>query len=301
MKKNIALSAWVWLMIGFSGISLSGQTPDPAGLFPEIAGWQKKGAIEDYSPETLYEYIDGAAENFIGYGFRRLVVQNYANGQGQALSVEVYFHGTPENAFGIYSSEKPLAGDYLELGGQGYFETGILNFVCSDCYVKLSGFELGNGDREVLTNLGRALAGRIDARAILPEMLQAFPGAGKIVNSERFILANFMGHDFLHSAYTADYRVDGLPFRLFIIAAASEADARAMLGKYVALEKKTPAPTLSPGMLTINDPYNGPVRLIWQGRFICGGSGQNTTIAETLNTLATNLAKLDPRPQPPAI
>jgi hypothetical protein len=299
MKKLGALAMGVLLLVGFSAIFLPGQTIDPAGLFPEIAGWQKKGAVESYSPENLYEYIDGAAENFIGYDFKQLAVQNYANDKGQALSAEIYFHGSAENAFGIYSSEKPLAGNYLELGGQGYAETGILNFVCSAYYVKISGFELGDKGQDVLVDLGRALADRIDARASLPEILRTFPGAGKIADSERFILNNFLGHDFLHSAYTADYKVNGQAFRLFIIAAASEADARAMLEKFVALEKKNPAPSVNsprgtdtavqPVALTVNDPYNGPIRLVWRGKFICGSGGQTPAAAEGITALAQNL------------
>ena len=151
------------------------QSPDLAELFPDIAGWQKKGAAETFSPENLYQYIDGAAENFLNYDFKQLAVQNYANAQGQALSAEIYFHGTAENAFGIYSSEKPTAGNYFELGSQGYAEGGILNFICSAYYVKLSGFELGQNSQDVLTDLGRALASKIDTKAALPKILQAFP------------------------------------------------------------------------------------------------------------------------------
>lgn len=291
MKKPGALAVGILLLVGFSGAALSGQTPDPAKLFPDIAGWQKKGAVETYSPENLYEYIDGAAENFISYDCQQLAVQNYANARGQALCAEVYFHGSTENAFGIYSSEKPLAGDYLELGGQGYIEAGILNFVCSAYYVKLSGFELGSDGRDVLTNLGRALAGKIDARASLPEILRTFPGAGKIANSERFILNNFLGLDFLHAAYTADYRVNGQNFQLFIIKAGSEVAARGMLERYAALDKTKQDRDIRIGALTINDPYNGPQQLIWNGEYICGSGSQAAAVSALLAELAGNLAK----------
>jgi hypothetical protein len=291
MKRQVAWLLSAFIMIGFSGTVLFAQTPDLAKLFPDIAGWEKKGAVETYSPENLYQYIDGAAENFLSYGCKQLAVQNYANAQGQALSAEIYFHGTAENAFGIYSSEKPAAGNYFELGSQGYAEDGILNFFCSAYYVKLSSFELGQDSQKVLTDLGRVLAGKIDARAALPEILRAFPGTGKIPNSERFILTNFMGHDFLHAAYTADYRVDGQNFQLFIINPGSEAEARVMLEKYAALDKGNPAPRVRSGMLIINDPYNGPIHLLWRGKCICGSSGRNDSIAAYLNALAENLTK----------
>jgi hypothetical protein len=290
----------------FGTAALSGQPQDLAKLFPDIIGWQKKGTAEIFTPENLYEYIDGAAENFLNYDFKQLAVQNYVNTRGQALSAEIYFHGTAENAFGIYSSEKPVVGNYFELGSQGYAEAGILNFLCSAYYVKLSGFDLGSNDQNILAALGRALASAIGnktglpqivralASAIgnktgLPQIVRAFPGAGKIANSERFILNNFLGHDFLHSAYTADYRVDGQIFQLFIMDAGSEGQARATLEKYIVLDKGKPVLNIQPGGLTINDPYNGPIRIFWRGAFICGCLGQTPAAMEYIAALAKNL------------
>jgi hypothetical protein len=290
LQRHYVLFIGSFIVLVFSAVAaLSGQVHDLAKLFPDITGWEKKGAVEIFSPENLYEYIDGAAENFLNYDFKQLAVQNYANAQGQALSAEIYFHDTAENAFGIYSSEKPTAGKYFELGSQGYAEAGILNFICSAYYVKISGFELGLEGQNVMTNLGRALAGKINANAALPKILQAFPGAGKNANSERFILNNFLGHDFLHSAYTATYRVKGQNFQLFIISAGNETAARGMLEKYAALDKKTPGQKIQPGMLTINDPYNGPLYILWQGKFICGSSSQSPAAAEFTAELARNL------------
>jgi hypothetical protein len=279
------------VLVFLGAAALSSQSPDPANLFPDIVGWQKKGASESYSPENLYKYINGAAENFLNYGFNLLAVQNYANDQGQTLSAEIYFHGNPENAFGIYSSEKPAVGDYFELGSQGYAEAGILNFICSAYYVKLNGFELGPGDQDILATLGRALVGKINTKSALPKILHTFPGAGKIPNSERYILNNFLGYEFLHSAYTADYRVDGQAFQLFIIAAGSEADARVMLEKYIALDKEKPGQGIQPGPLTVNDPYNGSIRIFWRGAFICGCSGQTPAAAEYIAALVKKLPK----------
>ena len=290
MKKSMAFSVTIWLLAAVAGNALPAPDIAPANLFPEIDGWQKRGESESYSPENLYQYIDGAAENFLSYGCQRLQVQDWSNKSGQALSAEIYFHGSLENAFGMYSSEKPAVGDYFSLGSEGYAETGILNFFCSAYYVKLSAFGLGAGSGPALRVLGQAIAMAIDPGAAMPEMLRVFPAVGKVVHSERFILNNFMGHEFLHSAFTADYLLNGQNFLLFVIDAGSEAAARAMLEKYAALERGKPQPVLPPGgTQTIHDPYNGPVRIFWQGRFICGGRAPASE--ETIAGLARNLPK----------
>jgi len=270
---------------------LAAQPRPLTSLFPEQEGWRKQGKVEMFLPGTLYEHIDGAAENFLSYDFEQLAVQNYVNGQKQTLSVEIYFHGTPENAFGIYSSEKPLAGNYFAIGGQGYAEEGVLNFTSDAYYVKLNGFDLGPESNIILTSLAEKIARAIGGKNVLPKILEAFPVQGKIPNSERYILRNFLGYDFLHSAFVADYDLQGRKFQVFIMQAGDEDEARAMLQKYAALDKENPALIVKPGALTIRDPYNGPMQLFWRGKFIWGSSGQNDSSAEYLVALGNLLPK----------
>jgi hypothetical protein len=270
------------------------ESPRPlVSFFPELDGWRKVEKAELFQPETLYERIDGAAENFLGYGFQQLAVQSYGNDQKQFMSAEIYFHGTLENAFGIYSSEKPLTGSYLPIGGQGYAEDGVLNFFSDAYYVKLNSFGLGPEGNIVLAALAEKIARAIGGENTLPKILAAFPRPGKHVDSERFILTNFLGHGFLRSAYVADYRCDKQNFQLFIISAGSESDARAIIERYAALDKDKPGTDtfVQSRALVINDPYNGPVRLIWQGKFICGSNSLAPAAAGHIAALALSLAK----------
>jgi hypothetical protein len=264
---------------------------DMAALFPKLDGWQKKGSVEMYAPGNLYEYIDGAAENFLAYGFRQLAVQEYHNPRNQDISAEVYFHGTPENAFGIYGSEKPVAGSYLAVGSQGYGEEGILNFISDAYYVKLNGFDLGPAGGEILKMLAEKIVRAINGRNGLPEILDAFPATGRIPHSERFILSHFLGHEFLGSAFTADYDLQGQKFQLFVMRAGDENEARAILQRYASLDKTEPSQQVLPGDSLIQDPYNGAVRLRWRGKFIWGAVGQVPGAAGCLDEIERKLKK----------
>ncbi len=263
---------------------------DIAAFLPELQGWQKSGSAETYAPETLYEHIDGAAENFLAYGFEKLAVQNYANRDRQALTAEIYFHGTPENAFGIYSSEKPLAGNYIQVGGQGYEEEGVLNFVNGAFYVKLNGFDLGPAQAGVLKALAEKIALAINGPNTLPAILGVFPALGKVAHSERYIAGNFLGHEFLLPAFTADYELQGKKFRLFIMKTGDEEKSRSLLRRYAALDKESVAGEIRPGAMTVNDPYNGTVRISWQGAYIWGATGQQSEAAAHIEEIARNLA-----------
>ena len=43
-------------------------------LLPQVANWKAAEGVQRYSPETLYEFIDGAAEAYISYDFKELIV-----------------------------------------------------------------------------------------------------------------------------------------------------------------------------------------------------------------------------------
>jgi hypothetical protein len=283
---------WLAAILAFLlPVAAAAQSLDPAALFPELDGWSRDGKTESFGPDNLYEHIDGAAENFLACGFERLAVQNYVNAGKQSLTAEIYFHGTPENAFAIYASEKPLAGDYLAVGSEGYAEEGVLNFISDAFYVKLNSFDLAPAQSGALPALAEKIVAAIHGRNELPAALAAFPVRGKVAHSERYILNNFLGLDFLGAAFSADYEAPGEKFRLFVMKTKGGDHARALLTRWAALDKGRSAGEMQPGSLTINDPYNGPVRLYWQGAFICGGLGGGEEVDGLLKELAEKLAR----------
>ena len=56
-------------------------------------------APQSYLPETLFEYINGAAEIYLAYDFKELAVGNYESGKDEAsLSIEIYDMGNKINS-----------------------------------------------------------------------------------------------------------------------------------------------------------------------------------------------------------
>ncbi len=93
-------------------------------------GWVRGGDARCYSPDALYEYIDGAADLYLSYGFKQAVVGDYVkSGEGEHwITVDVYDMGAPLHAFGIYGAEKPpdvAEADVGEYGMQGYSLEGL--------------------------------------------------------------------------------------------------------------------------------------------------------------------------------
>ncbi len=237
--------------------------------FPDIAGWTASGDVQVYVPETLYEYIDGAADLYLACYFEELKVAEY-KGEGTAsVTVEVYRHRTTEDAFGIYSQERLAGAATMAVGAQGYGDENALNFLMGHHYVKIAGYDIGGGGREVLPVFARAVASVLGEGGTLPPILAAFPAAGKMADSERYISRNFLGYPFLNGAFTADYGFPGGRFKLFFIQATDRNAAGGILGQYLRQVGRD-GQQVREGRHALSDPHHGIVEVCWQGRHIWG-------------------------------
>src|SRR5512143_1768289 len=116
---------WAFLILCLSPPAVDGQARSP--FFPEIRGWQLLDSVQVFSPENLYDYIDGAADLYLTYDFQELKVAEFKRESKETVIVEIYRHCTPQNAFGIYSQERLANADFLDIGEQGYYEEKVLN------------------------------------------------------------------------------------------------------------------------------------------------------------------------------
>jgi hypothetical protein len=238
-------------------------------VFPEIIGWKQSGEIQIFIPKTLYEYIDGAADLYLAYDFQELRVVEYLNGKKASVTVEIYRHKSPNDAFGIYSQERLSNANFLDIGAQGYIEKNVLNFLIGDYYVKINSFNTGAEDEEVLHTFTKRVAENLGGKGRLPSILSSFPQEEKKKNSEKFINKNFLGYSFLHSAFTADYELSGTKFKLFVIEGVEGKDCKDMIQKYLQ-QTKSPEKDIAEGRYTISDPYHGEILLQWKGKYIWG-------------------------------
>jgi len=244
-------------------------------LFPQLDGWVQKGDPAVYTPGNLYEYINGAADVFLNCGFVKLAALSFENKEKASVTVDIYRHDGPINGFGIYSQEKPQKGPFIPIGTQGYYEKGILNFLKGSYYVKISGFDLGDNDEAVLTEVAKKIAEQIKDDPQFPKTVDSFPKEGKIEHSERYISQNFLGHSFLHSAFVADYQQDGRNIEVFVIQAEDEKDAGKILADYIDFVKGKGQEVENPGddLYRFQDPYyrsSGLMHMKRKGKYITG-------------------------------
>jgi len=279
MKCLISLFA-VFL---FSYNSIIAQTPEQLkSWLPEVEGWSISDKTEVFNPDNLFDRINGSAPLFLENNFREMTSMEYTKGDDY-ITIQAYRHATPEDAFGMYASERSSDLDFLPIGGEAQGDGENMYFFAGNIYVKMSA-STSQDIRVVLKQIAGDLANKIDSQATYPLVIKAFPSDGIVQHTTAYITSNYIGHEFLKGVYTSQYDVNNQKFQLFVIDAKDEAGAKAILHRYFTFTKQPL--DFSQGYLTIKDRYNGDIPALWKGQYILGIFSENGgTIADAKNIL----------------
>jgi len=202
------------ILLAMTAMPLAGKE---GGFFPPAArGWDLAPEEEIRTPENLYEYIDGASELYISYGFEKLTTRRYLSTGQPEITVDLFDMGAPKNAFGIFahSQEAPNS----EIGQDSEYLDGLLRFWQGRYYVSLSGSPETPELRLALMDLGRQIAERLPPAAGRPEILSFLPQEGLLAASLRCFHHHAWQNTYL---FVADDDILGI-----------DAGAEAVLAKY---------------------------------------------------------------------
>jgi hypothetical protein len=233
-----------------------------------IDAWKLAGPAATYTPETLFEYVDGGAEAFLQFDLQDLTAASYVGANKVEVRADVYHHRDSARAFGIYSQERRP--DSAKMPGklEGIASSDHLEFVAGPYYVKLA--LLDGGDPAILLKLAEGIAAKLPGTREPPAVLACFPETGKRPRAEKLNARDFLGHAFLHDAAAAPYEIDGARFRLFAVEGKDAAEARTMVAAFRAVAKLPKVDVPAEGAVTLKDPLNGEVLLMWAGRWLWG-------------------------------
>ncbi|UCH14822.1 MAG: hypothetical protein JSV22_02380, partial [Bacteroidales bacterium] len=170
--------------------------------------------------------------------------------------------------FGIYTAERMMNYNFINIGVQGYTEPDVLNFLAGEFYVKLVSSGKPGIQQSALLEIAKKIESSLETEKNLPAVIDLFPAEGKLNNSEKYVARDFLGYSFFHSAFTADYDVQE-EFKMFIVKLKSEADTRAMLDSYISLLKEDKI-TEENNIFIVDDFFNGKVFLFIKSNYIVG-------------------------------
>ena len=270
--------------------------PDIKSLIVNLQGtgnYSLKHAPEIYAGETLYEYIDGAAQSYQDYGFVKVTAGEFENkNSGESIIVDIYDMGNNTNAFGIFSIFRLPKAEYLDIGTECQYSAPTLDLFKDKFYVQLAGGRPFPGLKEELVRIAKKIDLEIKGSA-KPAQLNLLPVEGKIPHSERYLKQDVLGFNFLKEAWSAEYELNGKKIKLILICAESEEDAHQNFIKYKDEMKNVTDIQMDSADESIGgkDGNNGAFIVCRKGKFIIyASSGEDNTDLKTL--VARQMARL---------
>lgn len=165
-------------------------------------GWTRDGDLQEFAGDDLYTYIDGGAEIYHEYGFRRVVTQDYINASGRSVSLEIFEMETPSSAYGIFTFKRSGEGKAVPLGSGGELEDYYLNFWKGRFLVTLTGFDETPATIDGLMAVAGVVDGKIGEKAEAPKLVTALPVEGLRSQSVKYF-KGLLGLNNIYPLHTA--------------------------------------------------------------------------------------------------
>jgi hypothetical protein len=244
MKNAIAIG--VLALVVAAAAAVPGEDPLVQGLrapaLPE--GWKCSGDPAVYDSKTLFELIDGEAELYFPYGFKRAIAVTYASttNPDDAVSAEVYEVGSLLDAFGVYSNYRDPSANLVKVGADGFAGSTEIMFYQDRYFVKmrLSGKNLAHPAG--LMGCAQAITKRLSRTTDKPPELDMLKIANVVPGTEKYIAQSLLGYDFFPMGLVADVGAQGASTRVFIVMEVTPRTTKQALDKYVEYLQTSKAP-----------------------------------------------------------
>jgi hypothetical protein len=216
-----------------------------AELIPrEVRGWKALGRGATYDRKTLFDYIDGGAELYLSYRFRKLLAQRFQKAGQPDIIVDLFDLGSSEEAFGVFTAEReePEAG----IGQGSEYAAGLLRFWKDRFFVSVWAERETPRARGAVLALGAAIAKGIKSSGNPPGLVRLLPAQGLAAPRVRYFHdhhslnrlyfvadQNILGLDKHTDAVLAPYRAGRRAAHLLLVRYPSSEDARRALAAFL--------------------------------------------------------------------
>jgi len=281
-----------------------------ASLLPvsgAIEDWKRDGDYLIYYSDNLWEYINGAAEGFLDYEVKAVIVQDYLSESGSGLKLEIYDHQTPLMGFGIYSQHRDPSLQFLDIGAEGFGDEYSIQYWKGRYYIKINVFEAGGALSEAMIRFAAAVAAAIPGEPAFPHELEAFPEEGLETKSLTYLTEGVLGRGRFPHAFAGDYESGGASGRLYLFPVEGAGEAGALADWYAG-ETGAALSDHAAGDAPYRcgagrDPYQGEVSIFTYGSWagvVTGFEGAPEVRRAIIERAIDRLRGLE-KPKPPGI
>ena len=157
-----------------------------------VSGWKWDGKQTNYNTRTIFDYINGAAELYLAYGFQKLSVRRFEKTGQPPIIVEIYEMGSSEDAYGVFSFERQ--DENAAIGQGSEFGGGLLRFWKGKFFVSVYAEGEGPEVESAILSVGRAVDKSLRQSGAEPNLVAYLPGreAGLVEKSIRFLRSHVL-------------------------------------------------------------------------------------------------------------
>ena len=158
----------------------------------EVAGWKWDGKGRTFNTKTVFEYINGAAELYLAYGFLGLKVWRFEKTGAPPINLEIYEQASSEDAYGVFSFEQQ--DEPVGIGQGSEFGGGLLRFWKGNYFVSVYAEGEGKSVEAAILDIGKAAAQAIPITGPEPKLIQSLPGKelGLVDKSTRYLKSHVL-------------------------------------------------------------------------------------------------------------
>ena len=253
---------FAYILLAWAAVLTLPATAKEAADCSLVPGWQQAGPLRHFTPDNLYEYMDGNSESYLAYGFVQMQGVTCKSGEN-TLVIDVSEMVDADAAYGIFSGNRdpnhPI--QKIGMGGQilprrGTFAKGIY-------YVEIA----ASPDVDHTPALTAFIAGMeklLEGRTTPPEALAWFLPEKQV--SVRMIPESVLGIRLLKRGYVAQYDQG----KAFVVLEASPQSAAEVISR---LRQRFPGAELAQvgdEALQLQDKYLGGVCFFRKGKYLGG-------------------------------
>jgi len=201
-------------------------------LTPE--GWELYDKVMQFTPENLYEQINGRAEYYLAYDVIGMLFANFEKSTDDNIfiNLSIYDMGTPTNAFGVFSGERPLEAQRVKLGRDAY-RIGANHYIFQgQYYIQVTAADNTDELRQVCMNLANKVTDFLQDSDQPVWGLTALPETDRVPQSVQYFLVDALGLDFMRNTYTAKYYKGNSIVSIFLSQQDSPESARKTITKF---------------------------------------------------------------------
>lgn len=188
-------------------------TEESVKLPKTIGFWTRSDNARFIDSGNIFDYMNGAGELYLAYGFDHLEVYEYTSEQQEGILAEVYVMHTSNDAFGLLSldwggepvtihSVPPFQSEpSVALPVRALYGGGLLRIWSDTIYARVMAYRETAESKEAVLSLGQAIAAE-RKRPAEPELLKVLPSTlGPDWKLRKDRIGYFRSHLVLNSLY----------------------------------------------------------------------------------------------------